>query len=66
MTIREAILTVLQEAKPTPVQVRALDRVLAERGKRVQGGVSVDLTVLKHAGEVLNPSRGYWTVPLVR
>jgi len=63
MTIREAILTVLEEAKPEPVRVRDLDRTLAERGKKVQGGVSVDLTTLKQAGEVLNPSWGYWTVP---
>ena len=41
MTIREAILTVLTEAKP----------------------VSVDLTALKQAGEVINPSWGFWTVP---
>lgn len=41
MTIREAILTVLTEAKP----------------------VSVDLTDLKQAGEVINPSWGFWTVP---
>jgi hypothetical protein len=63
MTIREAILTVLTEAKPEPVRVRDLDRILAERGKKVQGGVSVDLTTLKQAGEALNPSWGYWTVP---
>lgn len=63
MTIREAILAVLAEAKPEPVRVRDLDRMMAERGKKVQGGVSVDLTTLKQAGEVLNPSWGYWTVP---
>jgi hypothetical protein len=63
MTIREAVLTVLGEAKPEPVRVRDLDRLLAERGKKVRGGVSVDLTTLKQAGEVLNPSWGYWTVP---
>ena len=63
MTIREAILTVLAEAKPEPVRLRDLDSTLDERGKKVQGGVSVDLTTLKQAGEVLNPSRGYWTVP---
>lgn len=63
MTIREAILAVLTEAKPEPVRVRDLDRMLAERGKKVQGGVSVDLTTLKQAGEALNPSWGYWTVP---
>ena len=63
MTIREAILTVLKEAKPEPVRVRDLDSMLAERGKKVRGGVSVDLTTLKQAGEVLNPSWGYWTVP---
>jgi chromosome segregation ATPase len=63
MTIREAILTVLEEAKPETVRVRDLDRILAERGKKVQGGISVDLTALKQAGEVLNPSWGYWTVP---
>jgi hypothetical protein len=58
-----AILTVLEEAKPEPIRVRDLDRMLAERGKKVQGDVSVDLTTLKQAGEVLNPSWGYWTVP---
>jgi septal ring factor EnvC (AmiA/AmiB activator) len=63
MTIREAILTVLTEAKPEPVQLRDLDRMLAERGKKVQGGASADLTALKLAEEVLNPRRGYWTVP---
>jgi hypothetical protein len=63
MTIREAILIVLEEAKPEPIRVRDLDRALAERGKKVQGGVSVDLTALKRADEVLNPSWGYWTVP---
>ena len=63
MTIREAILTVLTEAKPEPVRVRDLDRILTERGKKVQGGVSVELTTLKQVGEVLNPSWGYWTVP---
>jgi hypothetical protein len=63
MTIREAILTVLTEAKPEPVQLRDLDRMLAEWGKKVQGGVSADLTALKQAGEVLNPRWGYWTVP---
>ena len=63
MTIREAILTVLGEAKPEPVQLRDLDRMLAERDKKVQGGVSADLSLLKQAGEVLNPRRGYWTVP---
>jgi len=63
MTIREAILTVLTEAKPERVRTRDLDRILAERGKKVQGGVSVDLTTLKQAGEVLNSSWGFWTVP---
>jgi hypothetical protein len=63
MTIREAILTVLKAAKPEPVRVRDLDSMLAERGKKVQGGVSADLTALKQAGEVLNPSWGYWTMP---
>jgi hypothetical protein len=63
MTVREAILTVLTEARPKPIRVRDLDRMLAERGKKVAGGVSVDLTTLKQAGEVLNPSWGYWTVP---
>ena len=62
MTIREAILTVLAEAKPEPVRTRDLDRILTERGKKVQGGVSVDLTTLKQAGEVLNPRWGFWTV----
>jgi predicted Zn-ribbon and HTH transcriptional regulator len=56
LTIREAILTVLTEAKPKPVQVRELARILEKRGKKVQGGPSVDLTTLKQAGEVLNPS----------
>lgn len=28
---------------------------LAERGKRVAGGVSVDLTALRGSGKVLNP-----------
>lgn len=63
MTIREAILTVLREAKPEPVRTRDLDRILAERGKKVQGGVSVDLSALKRAKEVGNPSWGFWTVP---
>jgi hypothetical protein len=63
MTIREAILTVLAEAKPDPVRTRDLDRILTERGKKVQGGVSVDLTALKQADEVLNPRWGFWTVP---
>ena len=63
MTIREAILTVLTEAKPEPVRTRDLDRTLTERGKKVQGGVSVDLTALKQGGEVLNPRWGFWTVP---
>jgi hypothetical protein len=63
MTIREAILTVLAEAKPEPVRTRDLDRILTERGKKVQGGVSVDLTGLKQADEVLNPRWGFWTVP---
>jgi hypothetical protein len=63
MTIREAILTVLTEAKPEPVRTRDLDRILTERGKKVQGGVSVDLTTLKQADKVLNPRWGFWTVP---
>jgi hypothetical protein len=63
MTISEAILTVLTEAKPELVRVRDLDNQLATRGKKVQGGVSVDLTSLKQAGKVLNPKWGYWTVP---
>lgn len=63
MTIREAILVVLTEAKPESVRTRDLDRILTERGKKVQGGVSVDLTTLKQAGEVLNPRWGFWTVP---
>ena len=62
-TIREAILTVLTEARPEPVRTRDLDRTLTERGKKLQGGVSVDLTTLKQAGEVLNPRWGFWTVP---
>ncbi len=63
MTIREAVLTVLTEARPRPIRLRDLDRILEERGKKVQGGVSVDLTSLKQAGAVTNPSWGYWTVP---
>jgi chromosome segregation ATPase len=63
MTIRKAILTVLGEAKPEPLQLRDLERTMADRGKRVSSGVSVDLNALKSAGEVLNPSWGYWTVP---
>jgi hypothetical protein len=63
MTIREAILTVLTEARPEPVRLRDLDRILEQRGKKVQGGASVDLTSLKQAGEVLNPRWGFWTVP---
>ena len=63
MTIRDAILAVLTEATPEPVRVRDLDRMLAARGKKVQGGPSVDLTQMKQAGLVLNPTRGYWTVP---
>jgi len=63
MTVREAILTVLTEAKPESVRLRDLDRMLAERGKKVAGGTSVDLSSLKQAGEVLNPRWGYWTVP---
>ena len=63
MTIREAILTVLTEAKPELVRVRDLDHRLAARGKKVQGGPSVDLTQMKQAGLVLNPKWGYWTVP---
>jgi hypothetical protein len=63
MTIREAILTVLTEARPKPVRLRDLDRTLEQRGKKVQGGVSVDLTSLKQSGDVINPTWGYWTVP---
>jgi hypothetical protein len=63
MTTREAILTVLGEAKPEPVRVRDLEKRMADRGKRVAGGVSVDLTSLKHAGKALNPAWGFWTVP---
>jgi hypothetical protein len=63
MTIREAILAVLTEAKPEPVRTRDLDRILTERDKKVQGGVSADLTTLKQAGEALNPRWGFWTVP---
>jgi hypothetical protein len=63
MTVRQAILTVLTEAKPEPVRVRDLDRIMAARGKKVQGGISVDLTAMKHGDKVLNPSWGYWTVP---
>jgi hypothetical protein len=63
MTIEKAVLTVLGEAKPRPMRLRDLDRILAERGKPVAGGVSVDLTSLKNAGKVLNPSWGHWTVP---
>jgi predicted nuclease with TOPRIM domain len=63
MTIREAILTVLNEAKPEPMRLRDLEQALADRGKRVAGGLSVDLTSLKGAKKVLNPAWGYWTVP---
>jgi hypothetical protein len=63
MTIREAILTVLTEARPQPVRLRDLERMMAARGKRVQSGVSVDLTAMKDANKVVNPSWGYWTVP---
>jgi len=63
VTIREAILTVLTEAKPELVRVRDLDRTMAARGKKVHGGISVDLTSLKSVGKVLNPKWGYWTVP---
>jgi hypothetical protein len=63
MTIRQAILTVLTEAKPEPVRTGDLDRKLTERGKKLQGGVSVDLTMLTQANEVLNPRWGFWTVP---
>jgi hypothetical protein len=63
MTAREAIRTVLAEARPEPMRLRDLEQALAGRGKRIAGGLSVDLTSLKYAGEVLNPARGYWTVP---
>lgn len=63
MTIREAILTVLNEAKPEPMRLRDLEQALADRGKRVSGGLSVDLTSLKSTERVLNPRWGYWTVP---
>lgn len=63
MTIREAILTVLGEAKPDSMRLRDLEQALANRGKRVAGGLSVDLTSLKSSGVVLNPSWGYWKVP---
>jgi hypothetical protein len=63
MTIREAILTVLNEASPEPMRLRDLEQTLADRGKRVSSGLSVDLTQLKYAEEVLNPRWGYWTVP---
>jgi hypothetical protein len=63
MTIREAILTVLTEAEPELVRLGDLDRMLTERGKKVAGGPSADLSLLKQAGEVLNPRWGYWTVP---
>jgi hypothetical protein len=63
MTIRQAILTVLDEAKPAPIRLRDLEQMMAVRGKRVAGGLSVDLNTLKGNKEVLNPSWGYWTVP---
>jgi hypothetical protein len=63
MTIEKAIVTVLSEAKPEPMRLQDLDQTLADRGKRVAGGPSVDLSDLKKAGKVLNPSWGYWTVP---
>ena len=63
MTIRKAILTVLSEAKLEPMRLRDLEQIMASRGKRVTSGVSVDLSILKNSGEVLNPSWGYWTVP---
>jgi hypothetical protein len=62
MTIREAILTVLTEAKPELVRLRDLESIMAARGKKAAGGISVDLTQMK-GGEVLNPRWGYWTVP---
>ena len=62
MTIRQAILAVLTEAKPEPVRLRDIERIMAARGKKAQGGISVDPTAMK-GREVLNPSWGYWTVP---
>jgi hypothetical protein len=53
----------LSEAKPAPVRLKDLERTIAARGKRVAGGLSVDLNTLKVNKEVLNPSWGYWTVP---
>jgi chromosome segregation ATPase len=63
MTIRGAILAVLNEVKPEPMRLRDLEQALADRGKRVSGGLSVDLTSLKSAKEVLNPRWGYWAAP---
>ncbi|HUJ05258.1 MAG TPA: hypothetical protein VLX31_04005 [Streptosporangiaceae bacterium] len=63
MTIREAILAVLSEARPEFVRTRDLEQRMADRGKKVAGGVSVDLTSLKQSGEAVNPAWGYWTVP---
>lgn len=37
--------------------------MLAERGKKIPGVVSVDLSTLKQTGEVVNPNWVYWTVP---
>ena len=53
MTIREAILTVLTEAKPEPARTRDLDRTLTGRRKKVQGGVSVDLTAQENIHAVV-------------
>lgn len=63
LTAREAILALLREARPESVRLRDLDRQLVLRGKETAGGVSVELTELKQAGLVLNPKRGWWTVP---
>lgn len=43
------------------MRLRDLGDAITARSKKVRGGISVDLTMLKQAGEVLNPSCGYWT-----
>jgi O-acetyl-ADP-ribose deacetylase (regulator of RNase III) len=63
LTIPKAIMAVLTGARPQPVQVHEIERQMAIRGKKIRGGISVDLTNMKSAGHVLNPTRGYWTVP---
>ena len=53
-----AILTVLRDAKPELVRTRDLEQRMAGRGKKVAGGLSVDLTALKQTGEAINPAWG--------